>query len=127
MEDTKSWIKKVIEFEGKRPGEIHFILSEKEHIRQVNKQFLNHDYDTDVISFADNRKDIINGEIFICMEVVKENADRYHIRDSLELMRVIVHGVLHLMGYEDSTEKEKARMSRKEDEYLNLAEENDCI
>lgn len=113
----------MIKKEGNRAGEIHFILSGHDHIREINKKFLNHDYDTDVISFSDNKRDIIRGEIYINIEQVKINAGLYQNSEKDELLRIMIHGVLHLLGYEDDTEDKKKMMSEKEDYYIGLGKE----
>jgi probable rRNA maturation factor len=115
-------IEKVIRKEGRVSGDLNFILTDDEALRKINIQFLNHDYYTDVITFNDNRGDRIFGEIYISIDTVKLNSVNYNISLKNELSRVMIHGVLHLLGYDDKSEKERNRMRSMED--LLLAEFN---
>jgi probable rRNA maturation factor len=104
--------------EKRRLGEICFIfVSEKEIIR-VNREFLKHDYATDVITFGNNRKFSIGGDIYISPEVVFVNAGTYISDNYSELFRVMIHGILHLAGYTDASVEEKRIMRNREDYYL---------
>lgn len=106
--------------EKKKLGEICFIfVSEKEVIR-INREFLKHDYATDVITFSNSMKLSVGGDIFICPEVVFLNAVSYESDNYTEVFRVMIHGVLHLVGYNDSTVEEKREMRKKEDHYLDF-------
>ncbi len=108
----------VIQEEGKVCGNIQVIITSNEHILDVNKSFLNHDYYTDVITFNDNKRSTLNGDIFISADQVKINAQIFHVPFKNELRRVAIHGVLHLLGYNDQTEDEKRAMRILEDKYL---------
>lgn len=117
-----SWIKSVILNEGKRPGEISFIFCSDDFLLEVNKKYLNHDYYTDIITFDYVENDIIQGDIFISLVRVKENAMTYNATYENELHRILIHGVLHLVGYKDKLKKDKLLMTEKEEIYLKLLE-----
>lgn len=90
-------------------------------MRKINKNYLNHEYDTDVITFTyDNDKGNLDGEIFVSGETVKKNAKFYNVSQVQELKRVIIHGCLHLAGYNDRTKKQKELMRNKENYYLGI-------
>lgn len=108
----------VIQEEGKVCGNIQFIITSNEHILDVNKSFLNHHYYTDVITFSENKRNTLNGDIFISIDQVKINAELYQVPFKSELRRVAIHGILHLLGYKDQTEDEKLAMRILEDKYL---------
>lgn len=113
-----SWIKNVILKEGKKPGEISFIFCSDDFLLEVNKKYLNHDYYTDIITFDYVEDDVIQGDIFISLDRVKENAVIYKTTFDNENHRILIHGVLHLMGYKDKLRNDKHLMTTKEDLYL---------
>lgn len=118
----KDWISLVIESEGKKKGDISFIFCDDTYLSEINVQYLKHHTLTDIITFdytADN-KGRISGDIFISIERVKENAESLKIPFVNELHRIIIHGVLHLLGYKDKTKVDKALMRQKEDYCLSL-------
>ena len=119
-EKTSNWIKKTIEKEGFDLGEINYIFCDDIYLHKINIEFLSHDTLTDIISFDYTIGKEINGDIFISTERVEENAKKFNITFQEELHRVIIHGVLHYIGFKDKTEKEKKEMRAKENEYLEL-------
>lgn len=116
------WIKKVIGLEGKSCGDITIIFCSDEYLLNVNRQYLNHDYYTDIITFDYVEKQLISGDIFISVDRIAENAEIYNSGFKIELHRIVVHGVLHLLGYKDKSKKDKLLMTEKEDTYLKLLE-----
>lgn len=116
----KRWIKQVVENAGCKLGDVSYIFCSDEKILEVNKQYLNHDFYTDIITFDYVEKNRINGDIFISTDRVKENASQFNVDFEEELHRVIIHGILHLLGQEDHTPKEEQQMRKKENEALKL-------
>lgn len=114
------WIKDTISNEGKVLGDITFIFCSDQYLLEVNKQYLNHDYFTDIITFDYVENNVISGDIFISCDRVKENAGEFNTGFDNELRRIIIHGVLHLVGYKDKNKKDKFLMTSKEDFYLNM-------
>lgn len=118
--EIKSWIKSTILAEGKTPGDISIIHCSDEYLLDMNKRFLQHDYYTDVITFDYGEGAIVSGDIFISIDRVKENAQKIGVETALEDRRIIIHGVLHLIGYQDKTKLKKSEMTVLEDQYLSL-------
>ena len=118
---TKAWLKDVFKTENKRLGELNYIFCSDGYLASVNLQYLHHNTLTDIITF-DTSEDVrfIEGEIFISIDRVKENALKFKASFEDELHRVMVHGVLHLLGYSDKTSQQKKIMRKKEDAYLSL-------
>jgi probable rRNA maturation factor len=117
-EEIKKFLEKVIMDESKTPGDLVFILTDNESILAINKKFLEHDYYTDVIAFDYSEENIVNGEIYISIDTVKSNAVLYKSRVKEELLRVMVHGLLHLCGYRDSNERERDLMFTRQENVL---------
>ncbi len=113
-----SALPKLIQSENKECGPINLIFCDDDKILEVNKEYLSHDYYTDIITFDYSLNQIISGDLFISIDRVKENANRYSKTFENELMRVVFHGVLHLCGYNDKSEEEVVVMRSKEDYYL---------
>src|SRR5687768_3639532 len=118
---TKSWIKDVIRTENRQLGELNYIFCSDAFLTNVNLQYLHHNTLTDIITF-DTSEDLhlIEGEIYISIERVNENAKKFKAPFDQELHRVMVHGVLHLVGYSDKAAQQKKIMRKKEDAYLSL-------
>jgi len=114
------WIKSIVKAEGKRCGDIIFVFCSDKYLLQLNRRFLNHEYFTDVITFDYSSGKVISGEIYISIDRIKENAFELGVAFRVELNRVIIHGVLHLIGYSDSTKAQKKAMRLKEDACLSL-------
>ncbi len=111
----KAWIKEFVENHGKKAGELAFVFCSDEKILEVNQNFLKHDYYTDIITFDYCAGEIITGDIYISVERVLENAVLHKVEYEIELLRVLAHGVLHLIGFQDKTENEKLEMTKNED------------
>lgn len=115
---TSKWLKFVAQHEGRILGDISVIFCSDPYILDVNKKYLQHDYYTDIITFDYCEGNVLSGDLFISVDSVRENASFYGTDFENELNRVIVHGVLHLIGYDDHTEEDIAVMRSKEDFYL---------
>jgi len=116
----KAWIKEFVSNHGKKVGELAFVFCSDDKILEVNQSFLQHDYYTDIITFDYCEGEIISGDIFISVERVLENATLHQVNYTTELLRVISHGVLHLIGFQDKEEKNKVEMTRNEDLCMSL-------
>jgi probable rRNA maturation factor len=120
---TTSWIKAVIKKEKYALRELNIIFCSDDELYQINLDYLKHNTFTDIITFDNSEeKRMIEGDIYISVDRVRENADKYGMDFPIELRRVIIHGVLHLMGYKDKSSGHKKEMRRKEDAYLSLFE-----
>lgn len=106
----RKFIEKVIREDNKMPADLSFIFTSDERIREINKEFLGHDYFTDVISFNSDMKNVVNGEVYISIDSVRKNSKVYTVPLEEEVIRVMIHGTLHLLGYTDEEEKQKVRM-----------------
>jgi len=110
----------VIKYESSRAGDINIVFTDDKLIRKLNTIFLNHNWVTDVISFPLSENDKIEGEIYINLEQARRQAKEYNCTIKSETQRLIIHGVLHLIGYKDLTSNAKKKMSALEDKYLNI-------
>tara|TARA_R110000787_G_scaffold284614_1_gene398554 strand:+ start:14233 stop:14649 length:417 start_codon:yes stop_codon:yes gene_type:complete len=119
-EEIASWISAIILNENFEEGEVSYIFCDDEYLHKLNLEFLKHDTLTDIISFDNSLGNEINGDIFISVERVKENASSYNTTFENELHRVIIHGILHYCGYKDKTKKDADIMRTKEDIALSL-------
>ena len=118
--NTENWLKELIISEDKKPGEINYIFCDDDHLLQVNKDFLNHDYYTDVITFDYVKGKTISADIFVSLPRILDNSSTLSNAFNSELLRVLAHGVLHLCGYKDKTDEEITEMRQKEDYYLSI-------
>lgn len=116
--EIKRFLEKVIADENKTPGDLIFIFTNDENILDLNRKYMKHDYYTDVISFNYSEKNTVNGEIYISLDTIKRNAILYQATIREELMRVIIHGLLHLCGYRDENAREKEKMFAKQEEKI---------
>lgn len=116
----KGWIISAIKAESKIPGEINFIFCSDEHLLQMNRDFLDHDYYTDIITFDNSENSIVSGELFISVDRARDNASSLAISTLEEIHRLMIHGVLHLCGYKDKKADDKKQMTLKENYYLSL-------
>lgn len=117
---TKDWLQNLISSENKKLGEINYIFCDDEHLLQVNRDFLQHDYYTDVITFDYVKGKTISADIFVSLPRISDNAKSLSKDFNSELLRVLAHGVLHLCGYKDKSEDEILEMRSKEDYYLSI-------
>ena len=120
LKNSNDWLQKVIALEKKKLGEIIFVFCNDSYLLEKNIQFLKHETLTDVISFDYSEGYKISGDIFISIDRVQENAEIFKVRFLNELDRVMVHGLLHLLGYKDKTKEDSKLMRRKEDIYLSI-------
>ncbi|MDK2771684.1 MAG: rRNA maturation RNase YbeY [Flavobacterium sp.] len=115
-----NWIEQVVLSENKSLGEVNYIFCDDEYLHKINVEYLDHDTLTDIISFDYTEGNLVQGDIFISVERVADNAKEFNTIFEEELRRVLVHGVLHYCGYKDKSDSEEALMRRKEDEKLQL-------
>ena len=114
----KSWIKSIVEQRGWKTGEISYIFCSDEYLLNVNQTYLKHDYFTDIITFDYTDATKVSGDLFISIDRVRDNAQELNLSFEQELHRVIIHGVLHLLGLKDKTEEEAKEMRKAEEECL---------
>lgn len=118
---TKKWIKNASISEGYKLSQLNYVFCSDEYLLEINKEYLDHDYFTDIITFDNSEEDKqLEGDIYISVDRVRENAATFHTDFDTEMRRVLIHGLLHLAGHEDSSEALKTAMRAKEDEYLRL-------
>lgn len=116
--DTSAWIKRVAGSYGKRVGEVGYLFCDDEKILEVNKEYLQHDYYTDIITFDYCEDDVLNGDIVISLDTVHSNAEKLGKDYDEELHRVIIHGILHLCGLNDKGPGEREQMEAAENQAL---------
>lgn len=116
------WISNVISLEGFKEGELNYVFCDDAYLHKLNVEFLNHDTLTDIISFDYTIGKLISGDLFISIERVRDNASDFKVSFEDELLRVIVHGILHYCGYKDKTQEDLKIMRLKENFYLRLFE-----
>lgn len=120
QQEVRAWIVKVIRHFKKEEGDLSYIFCSDKYQLEINKSYLNHHYFTDIITFNYNEGNTIAGDIFISIDTVRANADEYKVTFEMELKRVMIHGILHLIGFNDKTDDQQEEMTRKEDEALNM-------
>ncbi len=115
----RQWLKQQAEAEGFRMGDLNYVFCSDEHVLQVNQDYLQHDFYTDIITFDQSEEeDLIEGDIFISVDRVADNANQLGVQQITEMRRVLAHGLLHLCGYGDKSPEEEKTMRGKEDEWL---------
>lgn len=117
---TQEWIQKVVADNGFEIGEINYFFCDDNYLHKLNVEFLNHDTLTDIISFDNTLGKLISGDIFISIERVEENAKDFKVSFENELHRVMIHGVLHYMGFKDKSDDDKIKMRNAENAALSL-------
>ncbi len=118
--DTTAWVRRVAASYGKRVGEVAYVFCNDEKILEVNRQYLQHDYYTDIITFDYCEGDVLSGDLFISLDTVRSNAELFHKPYDEELHRVIIHGILHLVGINDKGPGEREIMEDAENKALAL-------
>ena len=120
IKKTTEWLNEVAASYGKRIGNLNYLFCDDEEILRINRQFLGHDYYTDIITFDYSRGDRVGGDIFISVDTVKSNASDLNVDPRSEMFRVIVHGLLHLCGIDDKGPGEREIMEREENKALSM-------
>ena len=113
--ETTRWIRRVAEYYGKKVGEVGYLFCDDEKILEVNREYLGHDYYTDIITFDYCEGDVLNGDLVISLDTVRTNAEKFGKDYDEELHRVIIHGILHLCGINDKGPGEREKMEEAED------------
>lgn len=116
----RNWIQRVAALHGKTAGDIAFLFCDDAKILEVNRQYLQHDYYTDIITFDYSTGNVISGDIYISVDTVETNAMHYKCNVGTELHRVIIHGILHLCGYDDTSPELQLQMTEQENEALQI-------
>ena len=120
--DNSAWIKRVAASYGRKVGDVAYIFCDDEEILRVNRQYLQHDYYTDIITFDYDEDDVISGDLFISLDTVRTNAEQLGLPYEQELNRVIIHGILHLCGINDKGPGEREIMEAAENKALAMRE-----
>ncbi|MDR2683273.1 MAG: rRNA maturation RNase YbeY [Dysgonamonadaceae bacterium] len=116
--ETARWIKHTLARYQKKAGAITYVFCSDEEILRINQQYLKHDYYTDIITFDYSAGHTVSGDLFISLDTVKSNSEKYRTDYTQELRRVMIHGILHLCGFNDKSPAEAVQMREKEDEAL---------
>ena len=116
----EGWLIALAQTEQQQISSLNYIFCSDEYLLTINKDYLNHDYYTDIITFDYSAEQVVSGDIYISIDRVADNAKEFHVSFEEELMRVIAHGCLHLLGYKDKTEEEQTLMTKKEEASLSL-------
>ena len=122
--DNSAWVKRVAASYGRKVGDVAYIFCDDEEILKVNRQYLQHDYYTDIITFDYDEDDVISGDLFISLDTVRTNAEQLGVSYEQELNRVIIHGILHLCGINDKGPGEREIMEAAENKALAMRENN---
>ena len=120
--DNSAWVKRVAASYGRKVGDVAYIFCDDEEILKVNRQYLQHDYYTDIITFDYDEDDVISGDLFISLDTVRTNAEQLGVSYEQELNRVIIHGILHLCGINDKGPGEREIMEAAENKALAMRE-----
>lgn len=120
----KSWLKEVVLESGKRIGDINYIIVSDEYLLSMNQQYLKHDTYTDIITFDYCEDNVVSGDMFISIDRVRENAQMFNVGEDQEFNRVLVHGLLHLLGQKDKSKADSEEMRRKEELWLSKIQKN---
>jgi rRNA maturation RNase YbeY len=115
---VKSWIIATIKTENLVPGDINVVFLEDEDLLKINIEYLSRNYYTDIITFDYSEENVLNGDMLISVDRIADNAKKYNASKEREMLRVIIHGILHLAGYKDSSRKEISEMRHMEEKYL---------
>ncbi len=125
--NVSAWIKKVAELHGKKVGDLSYLFCSDDHILEVNKEYLQHDYYTDIITFDYTEEDVISGDMVISVDTIATNAKKFNTSFESEFFRVVIHGVLHLCGINDKGPGEREIMEKHEDEALEVAKSFELV
>jgi len=117
---VEKWISNVITRNSKSVGDLTYIFCSDEYLLEINKEYLNHNYFTDIITFNYCEGDVVSGDIFISVDTVLDNANTFDVSFDNELNRVIIHGILHLIGFDDKSDEDQDEMTRQENISLEL-------
>ena len=116
--DVSAWVRAAVAEEGFKVGEINVIFCSDPYLLEINRHYLHHDYFTDIITFDYCENGVLSGDLFISVDTVKGNSEEYQVMFHVELLRVIIHGFMHLAGYKDKTDPDAAKMRERENHYL---------
>ena len=120
MERVGSWLEEVASIHNRRIGNLNYLFCDDSEILRVNREFLHHDYFTDIITFDYSRKDKVGGDLFISLDTIRSNSEELNVSYESELLRVIVHGLLHLCGIDDKGPGQREIMEKNENEALEI-------
>lgn len=125
--NVSAWIKKVAELHRKKVGDLSYLFCSDDHILEVNKEYLQHDYYTDIITFDYTEDDVISGDMVISVDTIATNAEKFETTFESEFFRVVIHGVLHLCGINDKGPGEREIMEKHENEALEVAKSFELV